>query len=161
ACWRWHPSCRTAARQCCLRRCAAANAAMGRLRRRRMDQAPDCADTRCRGRASVLALCSCCASHRLDEHGTALPAAAALGGDAALQAKALHCVDQVQDNAVAAGADRMTGTNRAAVNIETVARNAASRRIETERVPAKLGIFPRGKATQHLRGEGFVEFPQL
>src|SRR5580700_5517168 len=62
-------------------------------------------------------------SHRFDQHGAALAAADAFGGDAALVAEPLHGVDQMQHDAVAAGADRMTDANGAAVDIEPVARD--------------------------------------
>src|ERR1700724_463810 len=53
-------------------------------------------------------------SHRLDQHGAALAAADAFGGDAALLAEPLHGIDEMQHDAVAAGADRMAGADRAA-----------------------------------------------
>src|SRR5262249_8556079 len=40
--------------------------------------------------------------HGLDQHGAALPAADAFGGDALLDAEAFHGVDQMQHDAVAA-----------------------------------------------------------
>src|ERR1700731_1201806 len=73
-------------------------------------------------------------SHRFDQHGAALAAADALGGDAALIAEPLHGVDQMQHDAVAAGADRMTDADGAAVDIEPVARDLAGRAGEPERL---------------------------
>src|SRR5580693_8019615 len=43
--------------------------------------------------------------HHLDQHGAALPAADAFGGDPAFHAEPLHRVDQMKDDPVAAGAD--------------------------------------------------------
>ena len=58
-------------------------------------------------------------SHRLDQHRAALPAADAFGGDAAFQAHPLHGVDEVQHDAVAAGADRMAGGSVATEQLVT------------------------------------------
>ena len=33
--------------------------------------------------------------------------------------------------------------------------------VEAERVAAKFGVLPGREAAQHLRGEGFVQFPQI
>src|SRR5436190_21340825 len=57
-------------------------------------------------------------SDRFDQHGAALAAADALGGDAAFQAEPLHGVDEMQDDAIAAGANRVAGADGAAVDIE-------------------------------------------
>ena len=109
ACWRWRPACRAAARRCRPRRvrsrqcchgpalCAAPRARTGpssRSRGSRMSK-------RARCRSVMRAL------HRLDQHGAALAAADAFGGDAALEAEPLHGVDEMQHDAVAARADRM------------------------------------------------------
>ena len=59
--------------------------------------------------------------HRLDQHGAALPAADAFGGDALLDAEPLHRVDEMQHDPVAAGADRMAEADGAAVDVELVA----------------------------------------
>src|SRR3984957_14077923 len=100
-------------------------------------------------------------SHRLDQHGAALPAADAFGGDAALQAEPLHGVNEMQHDAVAARADRMADADRAAVDVEPVARDRAGGAVEAEHLAAELGILPCRETTEHLRREGFVELPQL
>src|SRR5580700_1422820 len=100
-------------------------------------------------------------SHRFDQHGAALPAADTFGGDAALLAEPLHGVDQMQHDAIAAGADRMADANRATVDIEPVGRDFSRGTRQPERLAAEFGIVPGGEAAEHLRGEGFVQFPQL
>src|SRR5579862_1861357 len=100
-------------------------------------------------------------SHCFDQHGAALAAADAFGGDAALLAEPLHGVDQVQHDAIAAGADRMAHPDRAAVDIEPVARDFSRSTWKPERLAAELVIVPGGKTAEHLRGEGFVELPQF
>src|SRR5580700_372538 len=100
-------------------------------------------------------------SHRFDQHRATLPAADAFGGDAALIAEPLHGVDQMQHDAVAAGADRMTDANGAAVDIEPVARDFSRRAGQPERRAAELVIVPGGEAAEHLRGESLIQFPQF
>src|SRR6266540_3996100 len=51
-----------------------------------------------------------CALHRLEQHGAALAAADAFGGDALAHAEPLHRVDEMQHDAVAARADGMAET---------------------------------------------------
>src|ERR1700688_1683214 len=63
--------------------------------------------------------------HRFDQHGAALPATDAFGGDAALIAEPLHGIDQMQNDPVAAGADRMSESDGAAVDIELAAIDGA------------------------------------
>src|ERR1700722_7046697 len=100
-------------------------------------------------------------SYRFDQHGAALAAADAFGGDAAPIAEPLHGIDQMQHDAVAAGADRMADANRAAVDIEPVARDFSRSTCKPERVATEFGVVPGGEAAEHLRGEGFVELPQF
>src|SRR5579862_4859205 len=100
-------------------------------------------------------------SHCFDQHGAALPAADAFGGDAALLAEPLHGIDQMQHDAVAAGADRVADADRAAVDIEPVARDLSRSTWKPERLAAELVIVPGGEAAEHLRGERFVELPQF
>src|SRR5712691_12874965 len=88
--------------------------------------------------------------HCLDQHGAALPAADALGGDALLDAEPPHRVDEVQHDAVAAGADRMAEANGAAVDIELVARDAPGGGAETENLAAERVVLPGGEAGEHL-----------
>ena len=84
--------------------------------------------------------------HRLDQHGAALPAADAFGGDALLDAEPPHRVDEMQHDAVAAGADRMAEADGAAVDIELVARDARRRR--------RRGRAPRGRTCRPARRRG-------
>src|SRR6516165_3168796 len=98
--------------------------------------------------------------HRLDEHGAALSAADALGGDALLDAEPFHGVDEVEHNAIAARADGMAEPDGAAVHIELVALDAPGSAIEVEHVAAERLVLPCRNTCEHLRGEGFVQFPQ-
>src|SRR5580700_8662326 len=100
-------------------------------------------------------------SPRFDQHGAALPTTDAFGGDAALLAKPLHGVDQMQHDAIAAGADRMADADRAAVDIEPVARDFSCRAGKPERRAAELVIVPGGETAEHLCGKRFVQLPQL
>src|SRR6516164_398299 len=100
------------------------------------------------------------ALYRLDQHGAALPAADALGRYPPAHAKTLHGVDQMQDDAVAACADRMANPDGAAVDIEPVALDAPCRLIEMQQLATEGVVLPGGKAGEHLRGEGFVQFPE-
>src|SRR5580704_12645696 len=102
-----------------------------------------------------------CPSHRFDQHGAALAAADAFGGDAALIAEPLHGIDQMQDDAIAAGANRMADADRTAVDIEPVARDLSRRTGKPERLAAEFGIVPGGETAEHLRGKRFVQFPQF
>src|SRR6516164_6511626 len=61
------------------------------------------------------------ALHRLDQHGAALAAADAFGGDALLDAVAFHRVDEMQHDAVAARAHGMAKPDGAAVHVKFVA----------------------------------------
>src|SRR3954453_16029014 len=96
-------------------------------------------------------------SHHLDQHGTALPAADAFGGDTAPGAEPLHGVDEVQHDSVARGADGMTEADRAAIDVELGAINSAGRFVEAEHLAAELLILPRGEAAEHLGGKRLVE----
>src|SRR5215813_7647653 len=55
--------------------------------------------------------------HRLDQHGAALAAADAFGGDALLDAAALHGVDEMQHDAVAARAYGMAEADCTSVDV--------------------------------------------
>ena len=59
-------------------------------------------------------------SHRLEQHGAALPAADAFGGDALADAEPLHCVDEMQHDAVAARADGMAQADCTSIHIKFV-----------------------------------------
>src|SRR5499433_2115584 len=101
-----------------------------------------------------------CSRYGLDQHGAALAAADAFGGDALLDAEAFHGVDEMQHDAVAARAHGMAEADRAAVDVELVAFDAAGRTIKAEHLAAERVVLPGGEAGEHLRGEGFVELPQ-
>src|SRR6516165_3664799 len=77
------------------------------------------------------------ALHGLDQHGAALAAADAFGGDALLDAAALHGVDEMQHDAVAARAHGMAEADGAAVDVELVAIDAARRAIKAEHLAAE------------------------
>src|SRR4029077_16702306 len=81
--------------------------------------------------------------------------------DAAPIAEPLHGVDQMQHDAVAAGADRMAYPYGTAVDIESVARDLAGGGGQPARLAAEFGVVPGGEAAEHLGGKGFVQFPQL
>src|SRR5215467_11860293 len=59
--------------------------------------------------------------HGLDQHGAALAAADAFGGDALLDAAALHGVDEMQHDAVAARAHGMAQADCTSIDVELVA----------------------------------------
>src|ERR1700730_6537214 len=61
------------------------------------------------------------ALHRLDQHGAALAAADAFGGDALLDAVAFHGVDEMQHDAVAARAHGMAEADGASIHVKLVA----------------------------------------
>src|SRR5262245_34040897 len=98
--------------------------------------------------------------HRLDQHGAALAAADAFGGDALLDAEPFHGVDEMQHDAVAARAHGMAEADGAAVDVELVAVDAAGRPVKAEHGAAERVVLPGGETGEHLRGEGFVELPQ-
>src|SRR5580704_1587158 len=84
-------------------------------------------------------------SNRFDEHGAALAAADAFGGDAALLAEPLHGIDEMQHDPVAAGADWMADADGAAVDIEPVARDFSRSTWKPERRAAELVVVPGGE----------------
>src|SRR6516225_5716342 len=75
--------------------------------------------------------------HRLYQHRAAQPAADAFGGDAAPRAEPLHRIDEVQHDAVAAGADGMAKRDGAAIDIELGAIDFAGRSIEAQNLLAE------------------------
>src|SRR5690554_1332533 len=97
--------------------------------------------------------------HGFNQHGAGLTAADTFGGDPALNAFTVHGVHQVQNNAVTAGAHRVPKAHGAAIDIELFAVDATKRRIQTQRVAAKISALPSCKTSQHLGGEGFVKLP--
>src|SRR5882724_4283053 len=101
----------------------------------------------------------CCASHRLEQHGAALAAADAFGGDALAHAETLHRVDEMQHDAVAARAHGMAETDGAAVDVELVAVDAPGGGGKPEHLAAERVVLPGGETREYLRGEGFVELP--
>src|SRR5262249_21549025 len=100
-------------------------------------------------------------SHRLDQHRTALPAADAFGGDAAPRAQPLHRIDEMQHDTIARRADGMAKADRAAIDIEFRLVDLTRGAVEIENLPAEFLVVPGGEATEHLRGEGLVQFPSL
>src|ERR1700722_2438864 len=100
-------------------------------------------------------------SYRFDQHGAALAAADAFGGDAAPIAEPFHGIDQMQHDTVAAGADRMADADGTAIDIEPIARDFSRGARKAERLAAEFGVVPGGEAAEHLRGKRFVQFPQL
>src|SRR5262249_58284082 len=80
--------------------------------------------------------------------------------DALPDAEALHGVDEMQHDAVAARAHGMAEADGAAVDVELVAVDAAGRAVKAERLAAERVVLPGGEAGEHLRREGFVELPQ-
>src|SRR5580700_380455 len=83
-------------------------------------------------------------SQRFDQHGAALAAADAFGGDAALVAEPLHGIDEMQHDAIAAGADRMADANRPTIHIEPVARDLSRSTWKPECLAAEFRIVPGG-----------------
>src|SRR4051812_33421242 len=120
----------------------------------RADRAP------CGGHSSRREPCSPW-SHRLDQDRTAKTAADALGGDAAFLAEPLQRVDEMQRDAVAAGADGMAERNRAAIDVEFSAVKRAGCARQAENIAAEFLVLPGSKAAEHLRCERLVEFEQL
>ena len=84
--------------------------------------------------------------HRLDQHGAALAAADAFGGDALPDAEPLHGVDEMQHDAVAARAHRMAERDRAAIDVQLVARRSRRRR--------RRARAPRGRTCRPPRRRG-------
>ncbi len=121
------------------------------MRRRPAAQARDCA-ARERPRPFP--------SHRLDQHGAALAAADALGGDTLLDAEPLHRIDEVEHDAVAARPDRMTEPDGAAVDVELVAIDAADGAIDPEHLLAEGLVLPGSETGEHLRRERLVQLPE-
>src|SRR6266478_79381 len=93
--------------------------------------------------------------HRLDQHGAALAAADAFGGDALLDAVAFHGVDQMQHDAVAARAHGMAETDCTSIHVKFVTIDAAGGAAKPEHLAAERVVLPGGEAGEHLRGEGF------
>src|SRR6266436_5374136 len=97
--------------------------------------------------------------YRLDQHGAALPAADAFGGDAAFGAQPLHRVDEMQHDAVAAAADGMAEADGAAVDIELCRIDRSCGPVEAQDLAAEFVVIPGGETTQHLRGKCLVQLP--
>src|SRR5207249_5358325 len=88
---------------------------------------------------------------RLEQHGAALAAADAFGGDALAHAEAFHRVDQMQHDAVAARAHRMAEPDCAPVHIKFVTIDAAGGAGKAEHLAAEGVVLPGGEAGKHLR----------
>src|SRR5690606_41532417 len=99
--------------------------------------------------------------HGFNQHGAGLATADTFSGNSALHAFAVQSVHQVQHNAIATGAYRVTKAYRTAIDIKFFAINAPQRRIKAKGVFAEVGTFPCGKAGTHLRSESFVKLPQV
>src|SRR5690606_41008385 len=72
----------------------------------------------------------------LQKHRAALSAADAFSGDSALEPKPVHGVDEMQHDAVAARAYRMTKTDCSSIDVEALA---------VERTKRKIGRASLGK----------------
>src|ERR1700688_2483003 len=94
--------------------------------------------------------------HRLDQHGAALPATDAFGGDAAFGAEPLHRVDEMQHDAVAAAADGMPKADGAAVDIELGVIDLPRGAVKSQNLAAELFVVPGGETSQHLRRKRLV-----
>src|ERR1700757_69362 len=94
---------------------------------------------------------------RLNQHRAALPAADAFGGDALLDAEPLHRVDEMQHDAIAAGADRVAEPDGAPVEVEPVALDRAGGAGKPKHLLTERVVLPGGEAGQHLRRERLVE----
>src|SRR5262249_58594119 len=85
--------------------------------------------------------------HGLEQHGAALAAADAFGGDALAHAEPFHGVDEVQHDAVAARAHGMAKPDGAPVDVELVAVDAAGRAAKPEHLLAEPLVLAVGQAT--------------
>src|SRR5262245_43573390 len=101
-----------------------------------------------------------CSRYGLDQHGAALAAADAFGGDALLDAEPLHGVDAMQHDAVAARAHGMAEADCTSVHVKFVTIDTAGRTVKAEHLAAERVVLPGGETGEHLCGEGFVELPQ-
>src|SRR3977135_2570578 len=96
-------------------------------------------------------------SNALHQHRSALPSADAQRGDTTLAAGALEDLEHVQHDARAGCSDRVAERDRAAIDVQLRAVELAEGAVEAEVLLAVRIAFPRGEATQHLRGEGLVD----
>src|SRR5262245_6130572 len=99
--------------------------------------------------------------HALDQHCPALAATDADGRHPALSTGALEHVEQVQDDARARCADRMTEGNRASVDVEPGAIERPERVVETELLAAVVVALPCPQAGDYLRGKRLVDLPGI
>src|SRR5262249_31449305 len=97
----------------------------------------------------------------LDKKRAAETTTNALGCDAALLAKPLHRIHQMQCNPVAACAHGMTQRNGTAIDVELRAVESSRHIVELENLPTEPLIFPSSKTAEHLGGKRLVEFEQL
>ena len=65
----------------------------------------------------------------------------------------------MQDDAGTGGSDRVTDGDGATIGVELVRINVAERLWQAKLRAAVIVVTPGGEASQHLRGEGFVDFP--
>ena len=99
--------------------------------------------------------------HCLDQHRAAKATADAFGGDAAFGAEPLHGIHKMQHNAVAAGADRMSETDRSTVDIEFRLINLTCCTVKSQHLAAEPVIVPRGETAKKLRRKRLIYFPSL
>src|SRR5690349_11844511 len=100
-------------------------------------------------------------SEGFHEHRAAEAAADADARDAAFRFVALQRLEEVQHDARARGADRMTERDRSSVDIELVVIQRSKGSVEAEFFPAILFIAPCGEAAEHLRRERLVDLPVI
>src|SRR5690625_1495511 len=100
-------------------------------------------------------------SRFFQQQGAALAATDAGGGNAAGQLQALQRIGQMQHDAAAAGTHRMTEADGTAVDVEAVMCRCAEGAVEAEFIATEIVALPRAQASQHLCGEGLVDFPQV
>src|SRR5688572_13287495 len=98
---------------------------------------------------------------RFDQHRAAQPAADADRSHAAFRVVALQCFQQVQDDARTRCPDRMAKGNCPAIDVQLFFINRTQGAVEAELFPAVLLVLPCRQAAQHLRCEGFVDFPVI
>ena len=70
----------------------------------------------------------------------------------------LHCL---AENACAGGAERVTEGNASAVRIDALARERAELRIDADLVAQERPVLQGLEVEEGLRGERFMNFPQL
>src|SRR5579883_2719697 len=100
-------------------------------------------------------------SYSPDQHRAALAAANTFGRYPKFLAEAPHRVDEMQHDAVAAGADGMAEADGAAIDVETRAIDSTSGAVEAQHLAAEGVILPGSETSEHLGRESFVDFPEI